>query len=127
MGRHRSPHRSPPRLGPLTACPARTGPPVRGRPGLPDPLPSDQTVGEWEVDENGNGTLSADNPLGARDGLQAGTSSIRKVAHSFSSATALPVNPASYSLVACGEVERIAALDPATSQLPQLPSVGPVS
>lgn len=95
-----------------------------------NPLPSDQTVGEWEVDAQGNGTLSADNPLGARYALQAGTMSIRKVEHGFSSATALPVNPASYSLVACGEVERIAALDPVTSQVPKLPkvpSVRPVS
>lgn len=88
-----------------------------------NPLPSGQTIGEWEVDENGNGTLSAANPLGELYGLQAGTMSIRQVQHDFSAATALPVNPLSYSLVACGEVERLEILDPVTDLLPKLPSV----
>jgi hypothetical protein len=88
-----------------------------------NPLPSNQTIGEWKVDEKGNGTLSAPNPLGARYTLQAGTMSIRKVEHGFSKATAVPVNPASYSLVACGEVQRMAVLDPVTSNLPKLPKM----
>lgn len=87
-----------------------------------NPLPSDQTVGEWEVDEDGNGTLSAPSPLGARYTLQAGTLSIREVQHDFSTATALPVNPVSYTLVACGEVERLEVLDPVTDLLPALPT-----
>ncbi|MHA6783655.1 hypothetical protein ACVGOW_22090 [Pseudonocardia saturnea] len=95
-----------------------------------NPLPSDQTIGEWEVDEDGNGTLSADNPLGARYALQAGTMSIRQVQHDFSAATALPVNPLSYTLVACGEVQRVELLDPVTDLvpgLPKFPSVPPLS
>jgi hypothetical protein len=95
-----------------------------------NPLPGDQTIGEWEVDADGNGTLRADNPLGARYPLQAGTMSIRKVEHDFSTATALPVNPLSYSLVACGEVERLEVLDPVTTSvptLPKFPSVPPLS
>lgn len=95
-----------------------------------NPLPSGQTVGRWEVDEDGNGTLAAPNPLGGRYALQAGTMSIRKVEHDFSTATALPVNPLSYSLVACGEVERLEVLDPVTDlvpPLPKLPSVPPLS
>lgn len=95
-----------------------------------NPLPSDQTIGEWDVDEDGNGTLSAANPLGARYTLQAGTMSIRQVQHDFSTATALPVNPLSYSLVACGEVERLEVLDPVTDlvpALPKFPSIPPLS
>lgn len=95
-----------------------------------NPLPGDQTVGEWDVDPDGTGTLRAANPLGARYTLQAGTMSIRKVEHDFSTATALPVNPASYSLVACGEVERLEILDPVTDlapSLPKLPSLPPLS
>ncbi|HVL83945.1 MAG TPA: hypothetical protein VM367_06610 [Pseudonocardia sp.] len=88
-----------------------------------NPVPGDQTVGEWEVDGDGNGTLRAGNPLGERYLLQAGTMSVRKVEHDFSTATALPVNPLSYSLVACGEVQRIDALDPVTSAVPRLPKV----
>lgn len=88
-----------------------------------NPLPSDQTIGEWEVDEDGEGTLSAANPLGARYVLQAGVMSIRQVEHDFSTATALPVNPLSYSLVACGEVERLEILDPVTDLVPGLPSL----
>ncbi|WP_218604397.1 hypothetical protein [Pseudonocardia abyssalis] len=95
-----------------------------------NPLPSDQTIGEWDVDEDGNGTLSAANPLGARYTLQAGTISIREVQHDFSTATALPVNPLSYTLVACGEVERLEILDPVTDlvpALPKFPSIPPLS
>ncbi|GAA2560830.1 hypothetical protein [Pseudonocardia hydrocarbonoxydans] len=95
-----------------------------------NPLPAEQTVGEWEVDEDGNGTLSAANPLGARYALQAGTMSIREVQHDFSTATALPVNPVSYTLVACGEVERLEVLDPVTDlvpKLPKFPSIPPLS
>lgn len=88
-----------------------------------NPLPADQTIGEWKVDEFGNGTLSAPNPLGARYTLQAGAMSIRKVEHDFSKATALPVSPVSYSLVACGEVRRIAVLDPVTTMVPKLPKL----
>jgi len=95
-----------------------------------NPLPAEQTVGEWEVDEDGTGTLSAANPLGARYTLQAGTMSIREVQHDFSTATALPVNPVSYTLVACGEVERLELLDPVTDlvpKLPKFPSIPPLS
>ncbi|MGQ0482461.1 MAG: hypothetical protein ACT4O0_15740 [Pseudonocardia sp.] len=56
--------------------------------------------------------------------------SIRKVEHDFSDATALPVNPLSYPLVACGEVERLEILDPMTNvvpKLPKLPSIPPLS
>ncbi len=56
--------------------------------------------------------------------------SIRQVQHDFTTATALPVNPLSYSLVACGEVERLEILDPVTDlvpTLPSLPSVPPLS
>jgi len=95
-----------------------------------NPLPSGQTIGEWAVDADGNGTLSAANPLGARYALQAGTMSIRQVQHDFSTATALPVNPLSYTLVACGEVQRVDLLDPVTDlvpALPKFPSILPLS
>ena len=74
--------------------------------------------------------LSAANPLGARYALQAGTMSIRQVQHDFSTATALSVNPLSYTLVACGEVQRIEMPDPVTDlvpALPKFPSIPPLS
>ena len=54
--------------------------------------------------------------------LQGGTMSIRKVEHGFDKPTALPVNPLSYSLSSCGEVNRISTLDPVTNAVPKLPT-----
>lgn len=53
--------------------------------------------------------------------------SIRKVEHDFTTATALPVNPLSHSLVACGEVERLEVLDPVHDLLPKIPKLPPLS
>ena len=92
---------------------------------LPDlelTVPAGQTVGTWKVDQNGNGTLDADNPLGNMYKLQEGTMSIRKVQHGFDKSTALPVNPLSYSLSSCGEVNRVATADAATNAVPKLPT-----
>ncbi|MER5674140.1 hypothetical protein [Pseudonocardia alni] len=87
-----------------------------------NPLPGGQTVGEWEVDENGNGTLEAPNPSGNMYKLTGGTMSIRKVEHGFDKATAPPVNPLSYSLSSCGAMERISTADPVTDAVPKLPT-----
>jgi hypothetical protein len=87
-----------------------------------NPVPGGQTVGEWEVDENGNGTLNAPNPSGNMYKLTGGTMSIRKVEHGFDKATAPPVNPLSYSLSSCGEMERVSTADPVTNAVPKLPT-----
>ena len=87
-----------------------------------NPLPGGQTVGEWEVDENGNGTLEAPNPSGNMYKLTGGAMSIRKVEHGFDKATAPPVNPLSYSLSSCGAVQRISTADPVTDAVPKLPT-----
>lgn len=63
-------------------------------------LPSQVNVGEWDVAEDGEGTLDARNPTGD----VVGALSIRRVGHEQDDAFAIPLNPVTYPLVACGRV-----------------------
>lgn len=76
------------------------------------------TIGEWEVDESGNGTLSG-NSFGSTE--SAGTMSIRE--NDLGTNGALGPNPAD-TLVACGEVgpEQDTPLGDVQDQVPQLPN-----